>query len=387
MRKQNVPRKVFLALNIGGASGRAVLSGILRYVNANGLWNLQLVQDSVSLPQDILARLSTLDLDGLIIRAPQRTIVKAILGKIKKPIVFLDYPADVPLSKRPDVSYVHLDDAAIGANAFAHLASRGQFQSFCFADAFLPTRWGRARAEGFVQAARKGGKKVCLFQGAGKPAAAHHDFLKWLVSIPKPAAIMASCDYTAVRVIESCLEAKLAVPEQVAVIGVDDDEVLCLPCRPALSSIRPPHEELGRFVAAELDRLMRGKPARPEITIKGNGLIMARTSTQNVPPAGALVARALAFIDAHATEPLEVSDIVRYLGVSRRLADLRFRQIRNASIKAAIDAARLKAVKKRLNASSEPITRIAADLGFSSPEHLAHFFRHQTGLSMCEFRK
>lgn len=387
MRKQNIPRKVFLALNIGGASGRSVLSGILRHVNAGGLWNLQLIQDSVSLPQDLLSRIATLDPDGLIFRAPARAIVKTLLEKIKKPIVFLDYPADIPLPQRADVAYVHLDNAAIGANAFNHLAAMGQFQSFCFADAFSPTRWGLARAEGFTRAAHKAGKKVQLFQqGTRKATKTHRDFLEWLAAIPKPAAIMASCDYTAVRVIECCHEAKFAVPEQVAVIGVDDDEVLCLPCRPALSSIRPPHEELGKFAAAELDRLMRGKPARPEITIKGNGQIVARTSTQNVPPAGALVARAIAFIDAHATESIKVGDVIRHLGVSRRLADLRFRQIRNTSIKATIDAARLKAVKKRLNASTEPITRIAADLGFSSPEHLAHFFRHQTGLPMREFR-
>ena len=370
---------ILISMPTNEYSERMKLEGILQYAHEKkGVrWDLEL--DLSGILRRLASSTSPSAYDGIIAYVGSDSERRSLLA-IRQPLVLIEdltIPAAFP--RRKDIVTILCDHAAEGETAAGYFLERN-YRNFAYVGAEEDSEYNALRRKGYAAALANAGFRVSTYDGKIPLAS-------WLKGLPRPCALLAVHDLRAREVLTAAEQAKIPVPAELAVLGVDDDEVLCLPCRPALSSIRPPHEELGRFVAAELDRLMRGKPARPEITIKGNGLIVARTSTQNVPPAGALVARALAFIDAHATEPLEVSDIVRYLGVSRRLADLRFRQIRNASIKAAIDAARLKAVKKRLNASSEPITRIAADLGFSSPEHLAHFFRHQTGLSMCEFRK
>ena len=115
--------------------------------------------------------------------------------------------------------------------------------------------------------------------------------------------------------------------------------------------------------------------------------LVLRDSTRVVPPAGRLVQTALSFIEANAARNLRVGDVVRHLGVSRRLADLRFRQIQHESILQAISRARIRLVKKRLLATRDPLAHIAADCGFRSGAALARFFARETGTTMTAWRR
>lgn len=388
MNTRKKPRKVCIALNIGGASGRAYMSGILRYVNEGHPWTIQFLQFSEQLPLARFQNALNAGPDGLILRAPSPEIADLALRHEALPVAFIDFPAQRKVPRQEHVACVHLDQFAVGAMGADHLISVGNFASFGYADVFVPTRWGADRGAAFAKAVRRTGRKVAIFRLGRDPDREDETarLRAWLSGLPKPAAIMASCDYSAVRVIEACVELGLSVPEQVAVVGVDNDEILCLSVRPSLSSISPGHEEIGYRAAAELDRMMRGLTVRNDVTVRGGGTVVVRDSTRAVPPAGALVTRALAFIAANAGHRLNVEDVVRHLGVSRRLADLRFRQIRKSSILDAINAARMKRLKARLRSTDDSIRQIAADFGFSSPERLAHFFRRHAGQSMRDYR-
>lgn len=388
MNARKKTRKVCIALNIGGASGRAYMSGILRYVNEGRPWTIQFLQFSEHLPSTGFQNALNAGPDGLILRAPSPEIADLALRAEVLPVAFIDFPALLKTPRQGHAACVHLDHFAVGAMGADHLLSIGNFASFGYADVFVPSRWGADRGAAFAKAVRRTGRKVAIFRLGRNPDREDETarLRAWLSGLPKPAAIMASCDYSAVRVIEACTELGLSIPEQVAVVGVDNDEILCLSVRPSLSSISPGHEEVGYRAAAELDRMMRGLPVRNDVTVKGGGTVVVRDSTRAVPPAGALVTRALAFIEANAGHRLAVGDVVRHLGVSRRLADLRFRQVRKTSILDAISAVRMRKLKARLRTTDDPIRQIASDFGFSSPERLAHFFHRHAGQSMRDYR-
>jgi len=156
---------------------------------------------------------------------------------------------------------------------------------------------------------------------------------------------------------------------------VDNDELLCNSSRPTLSSIQPDHEGLGRFGAEMLDCLMAGRkiPKRIPTSVRSTGVI-ERDSTRIVPPAGYIVREALAFIKSNATKGIGVDDVVRHLGVSRRLLYLRFRQMHGKSIHETILDTRLALARQKLAKTTLSLAQIATECGFGSANRLSHLF-------------
>ena len=206
----------------------------------------------------------------------------------------------------------------------------------------------------------------------------------FLASLPKPAGVMTTYDGRAAHVLNVCSAAGLAVPHQVAVIGVDNDEFFCNFSSPPLSSVLPDFEGGGRMAAEMLENLMAGhRPREAHIPVRK---VVVRESTAPLPPATALVESALAFIRAHATEGATAADVVRHLGVSPRLAELRFRELRGETIRAAIEKERLDLVKRLLRTTARPIGSIAREAGFKSPIRLSLLFHQRTGQSPRAWR-
>ena len=198
---------------------------------------------------------------------------------------------------------------------------------------------------------------------------------------------MATYDGRATHILNACSAAGLAVPRQIAVIGVDNDEFFCNFSSPPLSSVLPDFEGGGRMAAEELEALVAGRGTRsPNVVPIPVKKVVARESTAPLPPATALVESALAYIRAHAAEGATPTDVVRHLGVSRRLAELRFRELRGGTIRAAIEKERLDHVKRLLRTTTRPIGRIAEETGFGSADCLSRLFRQRTGKSPRAWR-
>ena len=204
----------------------------------------------------------------------------------------------------------------------------------------------------------------------------------WLKSLPRPIAIFASYDMVAAKVLEVCRAEKLHVPEQVAVVGVDNDEVVCNAMRPTLSSVHPNHVELACRAAAELDRLMHGRrmSAPNPILIPPIGIV-ERDSTRAVPPAGFIIREGLAFIRENACRGIDVKDVARHLGVSESLARLRFRTVHGRSMRDEILDARTIAAERLLKETKDSLVYIAHETGFASASHLSHHFKKHNGIS------
>ena len=204
--------------------------------------------------------------------------------------------------------------------------------------------------------------------------------------LKRPAAVFCANDDRAFD-LAKCLSAKrIKVPNGVAVLGVDNDALICENVRPRLSSVQPDFEEEGRLAAATLDVMMQGqKPTRRTLLV-GVKKIAQRESTAELSHAGRLVQKAIAYINSHALDGIGVKDVVRHLKCSRRLADLRFRELQGTSILDAITERRLNEVKRLLAVTHENLDTIAAACGYKNPNYLKNLFRKRFGTTMKDFR-
>ena len=238
---------------------------------------------------------------------------------------------------------------------------------------------------------RERGFRLQLAESGLMPLRFHQsktDLVHFLSGIPKPAAVMAATDYIAVQTLEACHMTRISVPEQMVIIGVDNDELLCNASRPTLTSILPDHEGLGRIGAQILDCMMAGRRIPKSISsyIKSKGVV-ERDSTRIIPPAGYIIREALAFIRSNAAKGIKVDDVVKHIGVSRRLLYLRFQQINGKSIHETILDTRLGFARRKLAKTTAPLAQIASECGFASANRLSHLFHERFGLYPSDFRK
>ena len=388
MRKQDKVRNVVIVLKLAGASGRDLLNGISTYAREHCRWRLRIFSRSEDFTPAALAEIR--DLDGIITSERGADEMTSVLESSRIPLVVIGMKGEWLSKRTRALTFVRNDDEDIGRFAASHLCSLGNFRSFGFVPGHKRTYWSLLREKGFRSFLRQEGIKTSTFKSntLGTGPQKSNKIKDWLSSLPKPAAVMAAFDERAVEVLSACNEAKIQVPRQVAVIGVDNDELLCDFSDPPLSSVLPDHVREGALAAAELNRMLRtSKPTAVTTVLCRGKRIIRRESTAPVAPITHLVDEALRYIRRNATTALRVDDVVRHLGVSRRLADLRFKESGEPSLARVISNVRLDEVAKRLRGSTAPIGKIASACSFENLQHLANAFHRRFGMSMSDYRR
>ena len=394
-KKENCPSfpsamapKVMVCISLAHASWRDFFSGILRYVDEHANWDIRIMHEPGDLGGDQIAAAERSGYAGIILATPGRIDFER-LNRSSIPLACCGGWAELS-GRRRNVVHVGFDCAAHGAVGARHLLSRGRYSVYAFVRSRFDMDWSAARQNAFVRTVRAaGGDTACYALPPG--AVQEEDVAElrdWLRALPKPAAVMADCDRRAAQVVAACRDGGLAVPRDVAVLGVDDDAFYALHTRPPLSSVQPGHVEGGYRIAAELDKLIKaGKPsAKPIRVVMPPKGVVVRESTRPVSSAAALARRAVAFIQSNFKEGIKVDDVVRHLGCSRRVAELRFKEEHRQTIADFITATRLDEVKRRLAASSATAAEIAAECGFKTAAHLSHLFKRRCGRSICDWR-
>ena len=212
---------------------------------------------------------------------------------------------------------------------------------------------------------------------------------EWLLTLPRPTAIFAAYDIRARQVLDACRAAGLAVPDDIAILGVDDDEVICETATPALSSIPLSMEDAGFRAAELLDRALatRRRPRHgTDIIVSGTRVVVRRSTTRDA-VADALVRRCRALMEANVGRPFNVADLVASLGVSRRTLETRFRAATGRSLNAEITDLRIRRAKTMLAKSSMSQAAIATACGFCDASHLNVIFRRHCGAPPSAFRE
>lgn len=384
-------KKVIVIIDMtASAPARDVLSGIFNFVSSRRPnWLIRLIQ----LPSEsLLTTISkTIDeeVDGMIVTTSAGEAANAAIAASHVPTVFVDVRNPLFEKRRDAVSFVRNDNEGIGAAGAKYLASLGSFNSFGFVPDAEQRAWSVLREKAFTRAVAARGTRAHVFARSSlQMAEDRKSLVAWLKRLPKPAAVMAAYDYRATQVCEACAEAGLRIPEQVAVIGVDNDELLCLSTTPPLSSVKPDHVDEGFQAGMELVRLFRlgSRAKRREMFCRIQGVV-ERDSTKPGPPSAALIRRAIAFIDANAKTNLLVDTVASGLGVSRRLLERRFRESRNESIHVYILSRRIAIVKHLLRTTRRSSAKIASECGFPNANSLSHIFARVVGSSMRDYRR
>lgn len=381
-------RRVVVAFRLSGEPGRRKLDGFLRYVAEHRLdWQMQFVRIREDFNDDFVRSFAEREIDGVIFSLPAAKDGATELAKLNIPTVALDiFDDNVLRGRTKNLVYISGSCDDVGRSAARHFLQQGIYRSFAFIPDLANSTWGRLRGKAFVAEMKRNGFKVAVYKTSGKG----YDLpklRKWMERLPRPVGVFAAFDDRAIEVLEACRNASLGVPQEIAVIGVDNEEQLCPYTTPPLTSVQPNHSRIGALAAEKLEEMFEGRtlsrPERMEVPVSG---VVVRESTSPVSPSGKLVQRALAFIRAHYAEPIRPRDVVAALKVSRRLADLRFSELQGESIGKAILHMRLEAVARKLIATCDPFEEVALSCGFTRLDRLRAAFKFRYGVTLNEYR-
>ena len=373
---------VAVLVEASNAYGRGLLEGIHRHLREHEPWTILLPEHGRGMPPlEMLARWRG---DGIIARIETPAIAEAI-RKLRRgrdlPIV--DVSAGRLLAGVP---YVETDDAAIARLAADHFIER-DFRHLAFLgdERF---RWSDNRRDAFVAAAR--GRSVAVYAPRGRirdGAAEDEAIESWLAALPKPVGLFACYDIRGRQAIEACRRAGLSVPDQVAVLGVDDDAVLCGLTSPPLSSVIPDAIGAGRLTAELLEAMLHGERLERDEWLLPPVGIATRQSTDVLAIDDELVVAAVRHIREHACEGIKVADAVRALGVSRRVLESRFLRRVGHTPHEEIARVQFRRVEQLLAETDLPLATIAARAGFRHPEYMTVAFTRRHGMSPSRWRR
>jgi len=369
--------------------GRDKLQGIFNYARLYGPWHLHLVHGR-SGEQRPSSSANRKGYDGII--AGQMMLDLAdMLKRTHTPIVLIDPLEDAlkPGSPFSKFSCTLDDSASVGIAGADYFLERG-YKHFAYVGDTLNRNWSVYRGESFRRRVCDAGFTCHIFPASASPTDWETDAKQlgaWLKELPQPVAILAAMDSRAHQVIDVCSESGIRVPHHAAVLGVDNDELLCNGSIPTLSSIRRDTEACGFMAAQMLDRLMRKETRKREILRYGAKDIITRDSTQpDAAQTDPVVQKAKDFIRINAGTGIGVPDIVRHLKVSRRLAEMRFRSACGHSLLDEIQSVRLERVERLLIETDLPLTEVCTRCGYQTDVHLRRIFKRRFGCSMREYR-
>ena len=372
-------RQVALLIETSNAYARGLLQGIVHYIREHEPWSFHLMEQGRG--DDPPAWLEQWNGDGIIARIETPRIARAVV-RAGLPAV------DVSAARLvPGLPWVETDDEQIARLAAEHLLERG-FKHFGFCgDARF--NWSVLREKYFTRRLGAAKQSVCSYEpavAAGDLAVQVGDIRRWLHELPKPIGIMACYDIRGQQVLDACRSAGLAVPGEVAVIGVDNDALLCELASPPLTSVIPNAHRTGYEAAALLDRLMRGKKVARVANLIAPLGVAARQSTDVLAVDDREVARAVQFIREHACEGINVGDVLRAAPLSRRVLEQRFQRLLGRTPREEILHVRLGRVKQLLGETDLPLYLVAERTGFEHVEYLSVVFKRETGATPSAFR-
>lgn len=281
-----------------------------------------------------------------------------------------------------DMPRVAADNAALGRVGAEHFISLGHCSCAWFGLAINPV--SRTRFQAYSERLAEAGIQ-CVRLDTVKPQDAAY-ITRRLIELPKPCAIYTKSDYDSAWLANLCHEAEVRIPDDVAILGADDNALICESQWVTLSSVRYDLARIGYEGAEMLDGLIEGRRPKEMLKLIPPQGITVRQSTDALAATDPLVRSALTYMKAHLREAIGTNEIADHLGVSRRLLELRFREQMHSSIREHLIRTRLAEAKDLLTSSEEPIETIAALTGFCNAPHFSRTFKRDVGLTPSQYR-
>lgn len=385
---RQLPRVALLLPSaIGG--GRAVLQGIGAYIQSTGPW---IVFHRPGEPSDSVSeQLRIWRPDGVIAHIDNPQVIQQ-LRRMRVPTIDL-----FACRKHRGIPRILIDSTTVarmvadfflerGYQHFAYCGSKGGYPSEMRRRAFLAHLAKVGRRAEIYEAPRISQVNGTLnFTSTGN--ADLERMGAWLQSLPRPLAVLAGSDVRGLQLVTACNERAIVVPEEVAIVAVGNDEVVCNLCCPTLSSVELGTERIGYEAAALLDRMLHGLPPPTKETRFPPIRIVTRGTTESLAMTDPDLAAALQFIRKHYTAGISVQDVADHVALSARTLQRRFTAVLHRAPHDEIARLQVQRVKEMLAATELPLQQIALLTGFSHLESMCRLFRRRTGVSPGQFRR
>lgn len=385
MKKRSKIPRVVIDIKPDRESDRRILAGIAQYAAMYGPWEFimrPLRYTSMHNSKINPLWFADVEADGIIARGLanidyiRETGLPAIIGGV--------YREDCE-----GFTCLKTDSQSIAELAAQHLLDCG-FTHFAFCG-FADIDWSIYRQNAFTNIIKKNGYEVSSFPALAPELTntplEKSELKKWIKSLPKPTGIMACNDDRALQVVEAAKMADILVPDDVAVLGVDNDSMVCGFSNPPLSSVDVDFETAGFKVSKILaDMMLTGKKVEEVVYASSSG-IEHRRSTDTLVIDDKIIVKALQFIRQHPASPIQVIDVAEHCNLSRRVLEKRFRKVLNRTIFQELKKVRVLHLCKLLKDTNESISEIASRVRFTDVEHFSRYFREAVGVSPTEYRK
>ena len=373
-------KRIVLLIETSREFGRQLIIGIARYSRLHGPWFFY--KEQMGLKSSI-PHLASWKPDGIIMRD---SLIKNELIELKIPTILVQHDSSCP----KNLPVVKTDSPSIAKMASEHFIERG-FKNFAFCG-FDNYEWSNYRKTFFCQYNANAGFETHVYSSPKNIKT--HDWeneqrhvCDWLKTVPKPVGLLACNDDRAQHILEVCKRIGLKVPEDVAVIGVDNDPMICEIGDPPMSSIALNVESAGYEAAKLLDQLINNQKIEGHEILVSPTHIVQRQSTDILAVNDSEVVSAIRFIRENAKDKILVKDIVKTTRISRRALEQRFRETIHRSIYDEIRQVRVELIAKLLIETDLPISDITSFFNFTDIEHISRYFKKEKGIGLREFRK
>ncbi|MBT2117623.1 DNA-binding transcriptional regulator [Dyella sp. LX-66] len=380
------PHRIALLFNANKVYDRQVIAGIGQYLKSTRVvWDLFLEEDF---------RCRTLGIqhwrgDGIIADFDDPTVEEA-LAHLSIPVVAIGgsyaddsrYPANIP--------YVATDNAKLVRVAYDHLIEQG-LQRFAFYG--LPpspgNRWAQEREDAFLRMIAADGLEGSVYRGsptsAGGWGRSQEDMVAWVRSLPKPIGVVAVTDARARQLLQACVVADVPIPEQIAVVGIDNDPMAQLLSRIPLTSVIQGAEEMGRMAAQVLHQMLHGGDCSSTRVLVPPVGLSVQASSQHEPLRSPYVMRAKHYIRQYACLGIKTEQVADYVGISRTLLEEHFKRELKQTVHQAILEHKLEMARSMLVDNSIPLADVAVRCGFTSLQYMYAVFRREFNCTPRQF--
>jgi len=382
----SVCHEVAVILNLNKDYDRKIAVGISRYAQEVEDWRVYLEDD----PSNKLPALREWHGHGVVADLDDERVLRSVRG-LPIPMVGVGGFTGPALSSL-GIAYVATDNVRIACLAVDHLLERGLRNfAYCGIPYSLYTSWAHEREQVFRARLKEAGFACAVFRGRYRRPlhwdAMLDELAAWLSRQPKPLGLMACSDSRARHVLLACRRCSLNIPEDVAILGVDNDHIMCEMVQPTLTSIEQGAEQIGYEAAGLLDRLMRTRRRdRNFRTVPPVGIV-TRQSTDMQFLEDAEVVEALKFLQEHLADRINAATLAKHVRLSRGMLDIRFRRAIGRSIHDEIQRMRLDVVRKLLATTDLPVKTIARRAGYSSVEYMTSDFHRAVGRTPGAYRR
>lgn len=377
--------RILLLVDSNRAYGREITLGVIRYSALQGHWRFYIKPEWEQLEVSQLAEIGA---DGII--AHVSPIYVEELLKLNIPLIMAVSDSQMLF---PELPMILGDNAQISKIAVSYFNSKG-FKQFGYLphDGYKDLIWSQERHECFRQESAELGVPVYSFSKSSQYAKCSWEkevelIGTWVKTLPKPIAIFTANDDRGQILLEACEVCNIKVPHEIAVLGVDNDEIACGLSGPPLSSISINAERAGFEAAEYLDKMMKGEPfPNLRIIVRAVGVV-TRRSTEVFAVGDQDIQAALQYISDHSNDMIQVEDVVSATALSRRILEKRFKTVLNQTIYDEIKRARIQYISRMLTETNEPISKIAMKQGYMGIKNISRFFQNETGMTPLEYRK